>query len=162
LQPSDLDDLVQDVLSVVVRRFPEFRHGERPGAFRAWLRAIAVNRLREFFKAQAHRPLAIGDSNFAETLDRLEDPHSDLTREWDQEHDRHVLHRLMELLQPEFKPATWEAFRRHVLEGTRADAVAAALGMTVNAVLIAKSRVLQRLREEMQGLVDEAVFPAAP
>jgi len=114
-----------------------------------------VNRLRDYFKAGTHRPLAIGDSNFVETLDRLEDPQSDLTRDWDQEHDRHVLHRLMELLQPEFKRATWEAFRRHVLEGAGAEAVASELGVSVNAVLIAKSRVLQRLREEMKGLVDE-------
>jgi RNA polymerase sigma-70 factor (ECF subfamily) len=32
--------------------------------------------------------------------------------------------------------------------------VAAELGLSVNAVFIAKSRVLRRLRQEMQGLVD--------
>src|SRR5262249_33658704 len=40
---ADADDLVQNVLAVVVRRFPEFVHPERPGAFRGWLRAIAAN-----------------------------------------------------------------------------------------------------------------------
>jgi RNA polymerase sigma-70 factor (ECF subfamily) len=162
LQPADRDDLVQDVLSVVVRRFPEFRYAQRPGACRAWLRAIAVNCLRDFWKAQAHCPRATGDRQFVATLDQLEDPHSDQSRLWDQEHDRHVLQRLMEFLQPEFKPTTWQAFRRHVLDGAGADAVAAEVGMSVNAVLIAKSRVLGRLREEMRGLVEEPADPAGP
>src|SRR5262245_2782555 len=45
LQPSDADDLLQDVLTAVVRKVPEFRHDGRPGAFRCWLRMITVNRL---------------------------------------------------------------------------------------------------------------------
>jgi len=37
-----------------------------------------------------------------------------------------------------------EAFRRFALDGNPADQVAAELGITVNAVFIAKSRVLSR------------------
>jgi len=62
---------------------------------------------------------------------------------------------MMDLIEPEFKPATWAAFRGHVLEGRSADAVAAELGVSPNVVFIAKSRVLSRLREEARGLVDE-------
>ena len=87
-------------------------------------------------------------------LDELEAPHSDLSRLWDQQHDQHVARRLMELVQPQFEPATWRAFRRVVLDGVKAAVVATELGMTVNAVLLAKSRVLSRLRQEVQGLTD--------
>jgi RNA polymerase sigma-70 factor (ECF subfamily) len=73
---------------------------------------------------------------------------------WDEEHDRHVIHRLLELLQPHFEPATWQAFHRLVRDGARAADVAAELGTTVNAVLLAKSRVLRRLRQEAAGLTD--------
>ena len=48
LQPSDLDDLTQEVLGVVVQKLPEFRHNRRVGAFRAWLRTITVHCLRRF------------------------------------------------------------------------------------------------------------------
>jgi RNA polymerase sigma-70 factor (ECF subfamily) len=41
-----------------------------------------------------------------------------------------------------------------VLDGAPAAAVAAELGLSVNAVLIAKSRVLHRLREEGRGLLE--------
>ena len=46
VQQPDLDDLTQDVLTVLVHEMPSFRHNERPGAFRYWLRTVTVNRLR--------------------------------------------------------------------------------------------------------------------
>ena len=52
-----------------------------------------------------------------------------------------------------FTPSTWRAFCGLVLEAGRAEDVAAQLGLSVNAVLIAKSRVLSRLRQETRDLV---------
>ena len=81
-------------------------------------------------------------------LDELEDPQSALSRLWDVEHDRHVARRLLALLEPQFEAATLAAFRRVVLEGRKPAEAAAELGVSVNAVLLAKSRVLRRLRQE--------------
>jgi RNA polymerase sigma-70 factor (ECF subfamily) len=81
-------------------------------------------------------------------------PAAELTRQWDQEHDRLVMARLMELIRPEFTESTWAAFRRYALEGVSAADAARELGLTVNAVCVAKSRVLRRLREEARGLLD--------
>ena len=58
-----------------------------------------------------------------------------------------------EMIQPEFAPSTWNSFRLLVFEERPASEVAETLGLSVNAVLIAKSRVLRRLRQEGQGLV---------
>jgi len=153
LQATDLDDLVQEVMKVVVRRLPDFRRGDRPGAFRAWLRSITVHTLRDFCRLRRFRPLGHGGSDFEEVLRQLEDPDSGLSRLWDEEHDRHVLGRLLELIEPEFEPATWQAFRRVALEGCPTDVVAAELRLSTNAVCIAKSRILKRLRQEARGLI---------
>jgi len=152
--PADADDLTQEVMTVVVRELPQFEHNQRPGAFRSWLRTITVNRLRALWRSRRGRPIATGDSDFLKMLDALEDPGSNLARLWDQQHDQHVARRLMELVQPQFEPKTWQAFRRVVLDGIKAAVVAAELNISVNAVLLAKSRVLSRLRQEMQGLTD--------
>ncbi len=53
-----------------------------------------------------------------------------------------------------FEPATWEAFRRTALEGQEVATVAEALTLTVNAVKLAKHRVMKRLRQEAEGLID--------
>src|SRR5258708_25385332 len=104
--PADADDLTQEVMTVVVRELPQFRHNQQRGAFRNWLRTITAHRLRDLWRSRQARPLATGDSDFVKMLDELEDPHSDLSRLWDQQHDQHVARRLMELVQPQFQPAT--------------------------------------------------------
>lgn len=150
----EADDLVQEVFTVVLKRLPGFRHNQRVGAFRAWLRAITFNCVRDFWKANRIRPSAPGGSDFGDYLDQLEAPDSPLAQAWDREHDLHVTRRLLEALQPQFEPTTWKAFRRVVLEERPAAQVAEELGLTVNAVFIAKSRVLARLRQEAAGLID--------
>ena len=147
LQQADRDDLSQRVLEVLVRRLPKFEHNGRPGAFRTWLRGITVNFLWEFWRKT---PTPESSS----VLEQLVDPHSDLSKLWDEQHDRHVLHSLLELVEMEFTDTTWRAFRRLVLDGVPARTVAAELRITVNAVLIAKSRVLARLRQEACGWLD--------
>jgi RNA polymerase sigma-70 factor (ECF subfamily) len=148
LQPVDRDDLTQRVLAVLLRRLPDFEHNGRAGAFRAWLRGIAANVLREFWR---ERPVAGADA----MLEDLVDPEGGLSRVWDEQHDRHLLSGLMELVRPEFTPATWQAFCRVALDGVAARVAAEELGLSVNAALIAKSRVLARLRQAARGLVDE-------
>lgn len=153
VQDTDADDLVQEVLAVLPQALPAFEH-RGTGAFRSWLRTMTVNRLRNFWRARQARPAAIGGSAVDHVLDQLEDPHSALSRLWDHEHDQHVVRRCLELIEPEFSSSTWQAFRRVTLDGADVAAVAADLGLTANAVFIAKSRVLSRLRQEVHGLVD--------
>src|SRR6516165_10633262 len=150
---SDIDDLVQDVLLVVYRKIGGFeRRGK--GAFRAWLRTILANRVRDYFRGQKYLPTATGDSDFLRRLDELESPDSALSQLLDREHDEHVVASLLRTVQGDFAPVTWQAFLRHVQEGEPAGEVAEALGLSLNSVLLAKSRVLKRLRQEAAGFVD--------
>src|SRR5262249_21126285 len=138
-------------LAVLVRELPRFEHSNHPGAFRAWLRSITVNRLRAAWRSR--RPAAGGDA-VSEQLQQLEDPASPLSRAWDEEHDRHVVTTLLDAIRRQFQPATGRAFESPVRDGHPAAEVAADLGLSVNAVLIAKSRVLKRLRQKSDGLVE--------
>jgi RNA polymerase sigma-70 factor (ECF subfamily) len=150
---SDVNEVVQDVLVVVVRKISGFEWRGK-GAFRAWLRTIMANEVRDYFRGQNYRPTAIGGSDFLRRLDELESPDSALSRLWDREHDEHVVASLMQRVKGDFAPATWQAFCCHVQEGKPVAQVAQALGLSLNSVLLAKSRVLKRLRQEVAGLVD--------
>ena len=87
-------------------------------------------------------------------LQQLADPTSDLNRHWDEEHDRHVLRCLLVIVEQEFDARSVRAFRRLALdEATGAD-VAAELGISVAAAYQAKSRILQKIRQEAEGLID--------
>jgi RNA polymerase sigma-70 factor, ECF subfamily len=150
LPQADVEDLAQEVMLAIVRAMPEFEHCGRAGAFRTWLRTVTLHRLRGYWRSRQNGP----QHAFDEELDRLADSRSDLARLWDKEHDEFVLQRLLELVEPEFSPAAWHAFRRQSIDGWTAGQTALELGVTANAVLIAKSRVLRRLRQEARGLID--------
>jgi RNA polymerase sigma-70 factor (ECF subfamily) len=154
VQGADADDVIQDVLTVLLGELPTFQHNERAGAFRNWLRRILVNRLRGYWRRRNLEPTAAGTSSLVQRLDQLEDDNSDASQIWNADHDRHVLSQLIAEVRPRVLDKTWEAFRRQVLAGERADVVAAELDMPVNSVYVARSRVLSILRREAAGLVD--------
>jgi RNA polymerase sigma-70 factor (ECF subfamily) len=154
VRQQEAEDLTQDVLAVLVKELPHFEHAGRPGAFRAWLRTVTLNRARLYWRAGSARGEAAGGREALARLEALADPDSELSRLWDEEHDAHVLGRLLGLLEQEFEPVTLHAFRRLAFDGASGQEVADELGMSVAAVYGARSRVLQRLRQEAQGLLD--------
>jgi RNA polymerase sigma-70 factor (ECF subfamily) len=156
VQDSDADDLVQEVLLAVSKDLAKFEHRGQPGDFRGWLKAILVNRLRNFWRARDRRREARGKSDIDERLAELGDPASELSQIWNRQHDQYVLRQLLALAEPQFAPSTWKAFCRVALDGERADVVARELEISLNAVFIAKSRVLNRLRQEAEGLVESS------
>lgn len=155
---SDADDLVQDVLLFVAQRLPSFEHNGRVGAFRSWLRKALVYRLRNFWNDRQTRPAGYGTgaSEALRLLNELEDPLSTQSQLWDREHDLKVLSQLLGRLRSEFAGTTWDAFRLTAMEGEKTCTVASRLGMSPNAVWIAKCRVLRRLRQLSRGLTDSS------
>ena len=150
---DEVDDLTQEVLVVLFRELPSFDR-RRDGSFRAWLRQITVNRMFAFCKTRRKQPLAMGGPETDQLLAQLADPTSDLARQWDQDHDRHVFGKLLAVVEGDFEPRTWQAFTRFAVEGRPAAQVAGELGVTESAVVQAKFRVLRRLREEAGELLD--------
>ena len=156
VQDSDANDLVQEVLLAVSKDLSKFEHAGQAGAFRGWLKAILVNRLRKFWRSRDRRPQSRGDSDIDARLALLDDPSSGMSQIWNREHDAYVLRQLLSLAEPHFARDTWTAFCRVALDGARPDVVAAELGISLNAVCLAKSRVLRRLRHESEGLIESS------
>jgi len=65
-----------------------------------------------------------------------------------------VLQSLLDQIRPSLPEDTWQAFKRVSVDGHTAAQVAEDMGITVNTVYIAKSRVMSRIRELGRGLVD--------
>ncbi len=149
----DADDVCQEVLAVLVAALPGFER-QRDGSFRAWLRLVTVNRRRGWRRGWRRGRAPVPSDPAEAFLVGLEDPAGDLAAEWDREHARHVPERLLAAVRDDFTPPVWAACERLPLAGEPAAGVAATLGMTVDAVLQAKSRVLRRLRREAGGLLE--------
>jgi RNA polymerase sigma-70 factor (ECF subfamily) len=150
----DLEDLSQEVLLSVVQHLPGFQHSGHHGAFRAWLRTIVCRRTADYWRAIDADTQASGGSGATAALQEIADPDSALNRQWDEEHDRYVIHCLLDLVGAEFEPLTLQAFRRLALDGVSGAEAAQELGLSVAAVYGAKSRVLARIRQKAEGLID--------
>src|SRR5262249_23047486 len=112
------------------------------------------HRLQGFWRARQTGPQVAASDTAAEILKQIPDPASDPDVQWEREHDQFIVRRALELLEPEFTPSTWQAFQRQAMDQAKPANVAAELGVTVNTVVLAKFRVLRRLRRELDGLTD--------
>jgi RNA polymerase sigma-70 factor (ECF subfamily) len=145
-QGQDEADLVQDVFALLVRKMPEFRYDPHR-RFRGWLWTVTLNKARERYRQPAPRQAA--DGVLAEVPARPDDDGLD-----EAEYREYLVRRALELMQAEFQPTTWKAFWECVTAARPAAEVAAELGISVDSVYAAKSRVLRRLRRELEGLLD--------
>ncbi|HYT93324.1 MAG TPA: sigma-70 family RNA polymerase sigma factor, partial [Gemmataceae bacterium] len=137
----------QDVLALLVQKLPEFVY-DRGKSFRAWLRTIVLNRWRDRLRRKAPR----AGLNAAELSDLADG--DGLEALWDEEHRQYLTARALRVMQAEFQPTTWKACWEHVAADRSAADIAAELGISENAVYIATSRVLRRLRQELDGMLD--------
>jgi RNA polymerase sigma-70 factor (ECF subfamily) len=152
LPPADAADLVQDVMLRLLQALPGFRGGN----FVAWLKRITDSRVCNHLERHAER--GAGGSDAQQRLAELPDPRS-LPATPDQgaadptpvgpEALGGVLRRALESVRSAFTADTWEAFWQVSVCGRDAAGVARDLGKTANAVYIANSRVLARLRAEL-------------
>ncbi len=146
LQEQDAADVVQEVFVILVRKLPEFQYDPQQ-TFRGWLRTVLLNCCRSRF---GKRSEVVGGEQLP-TEPTLPDD-SELFTEG--EYHTWLVARAVEILQAEFESTTWKACWEFLVNGRPAADVAADLGISVNAVYLAKARVLTRLRRELQGLWD--------
>jgi RNA polymerase sigma-70 factor (ECF subfamily) len=154
VEGADADDVLQEVFKAAALSIDTFRREREGDTFRGWLRMITRHRVLAFWRSRSRQPEADGGS---EALQRLHEiPGPDVADDDPEEANQFsaLVQRALGLLRAEFEPRTWQAFWRVTVDGLQAPEVAAELGMTANAVRMAKSRVLRRLREELGDLVE--------
>lgn len=150
---ADAEDIRQEVMTVVLREVLNFEHNGRTGAFRNWLRTITANRLREFWRSRKQQRAA-GELDLEQLACQLDDETSELSRVWNQEHDRQMIEHLLLRVSRQFKPESMQAFRQVVIEQRPIEQVSEESQLTINAIRIAQSRILRALRKAGEGLVD--------
>jgi RNA polymerase sigma-70 factor (ECF subfamily) len=141
-------DLVQDVFLVLAEQMPVFHlpPGQR---FRAWLWTVLLDRWGDRARHQEAdlSVTALGELQTAVSPDKVE-------QAAEKEYRAYLLARALELMRAELPPDDWQACHEYMVKGRSAAQVAGERGQAVNQVYIAKSRVLRRLRAELEGLLD--------
>lgn len=153
LQPSDASDVVQEVFAAVAKGLGRFRKDSPDDSFKGWVWTICRNKIRDHFRNVVDHP--VGDGGTSAHLRIQGTP--DLLHGGDSDSGRSDLQliQMNALLESRalFEPNVWQAFWRVTVENRTPAEVARELGLTVWAVYKARSRVLQRLQRELEGLV---------
>jgi RNA polymerase sigma-70 factor (ECF subfamily) len=148
LAAEEAADVIQEVLAVLVKKLPAFSYDHKK-SFRSWLHTVMLNKWRDLCRQRA----VLGDKSPPGGMPDVEGP--DTTLELDEAEYRHQLvKQAFQLMQAEFPPVTWKACWEYMIAERPAPEIAEELGITVNAVYLAKSRILARLRRELDGLMD--------
>lgn len=153
LQDADAADVMQDVLRSIAGAAENLEYDRARGSFRGWLYTVSRNKIFNFLKANRNKlGRGTGDSDARERLEAVASPEWKMAESWDDEYERNLAALAMENIQAEVQPATWQAFWQTAVEGRNAREAGESLGMTAGAVYVARSRVLARIKDEVQRL----------
>ncbi len=160
LQDADAADLTQVVLQAVIDAMKRLDYDPQRGSFRSWLYKVVRNQLSKFRTHQRRSPRGSGDSDAQQMLDDLPDGDPGTIELWDREYERQLFLWAGERVKARCDDASWQAFWRTAVDGQAAQEVARSLGLSVGAVYTARSRILDRIRKEIQQAQgDEPFFP---
>jgi len=151
LQAADCEDVLQEVLIGLSRLMPGFRYDPARGRFRTFLRTLVLRAIYRRFRQKGDQPPQSYDEAGADAV--VEDP--SLEQAWEQEWQQYHVRRAMQVIVAEFGPADRAAFDAYVVEGGDARQTADALGLSVDSVYQAKSRILRRLTQLVEEQVQE-------
>lgn len=151
LQPADAEDLSQKVFLSVSRSIDHYE--PRPGVakFRTWLKKIAKNEILNTLARDpriARREVQV-NSQYLSAQTR----ESPALQEAEYRHEVFLV--AAEQVRHEFSDRVWEAFWQTAVLSLPIDCVCEQLQMSRGSLYTARCRVVQRLREFVERLVDQ-------
>jgi RNA polymerase sigma factor (sigma-70 family) len=156
LQEADAADVTQIVLRHLLSAMREFRY-DPAGSFRAWLRTV-TSRACGRFALQERRARGKKDDEALRSIEEAP-AREELARRIQQAFDEELLQQAMEAVRASVAPHTWEAFRLTALEYQSGAEAARQVGIPVMHVYVARQRVQQMIRQEVDRLQRVAEGP---
>jgi len=154
LQPSDAENVMQEVFASVAQRLETFHRTKPSDTFRGWLWKVTQNKIRNYVQRWKRHPDGIGGTEANAQLQQFAVPESVASEEPSgRDCDCLIVRQVLTLIRDDFEPNTWQAFWRMAIKEHSAAEIAADLGMKQDAVRQAKRRVIRRLQQELEGLL---------
>jgi RNA polymerase sigma-70 factor (ECF subfamily) len=158
LQEADAQDVTQTVLLKLAVRMRDFAY-DPDRSFRAWLKTVARHAWMAFVDGRGQAGVGSGDTRVLEQLHSVA-AREDLLQRLEAGFDQELLEEAVRRVRLRVEPRTWEAFRLTAEEGLSGAEASGRIGMRVSQVYVAKKRVQEMLREEIQNLDQRVVGPS--
>jgi RNA polymerase sigma-70 factor (ECF subfamily) len=155
LQDADAQNVLQEVLSRVSRSIRTFEYDPHRGRFRGWLGLITDQQIQRYVNKEKRIGQGIGAGAGDDLCGEVS---GEVDPEWVEEFNASVYRLAIDRIRSEFDDATWEVFTQ-VWEASQSPKdVAARLRREPSWVYQAKFKVMQRLKEEIVLLSNDAAI----
>jgi RNA polymerase sigma-70 factor (ECF subfamily) len=148
---QETDELAQDVMQAFFRVVPEFNYDPDKGSFRGYLKTCVCNKLRDLRRRRIAAGAAGGS---APDVDELA-----VETVWNDVWETEKLHRALNRVRRRYstnpeRARTFRAFEMCTLLERSTEEVAAELGVSLESVRAAKSRISKAVRQEFDKIGD--------
>jgi RNA polymerase sigma-70 factor (ECF subfamily) len=163
LTEVEAQDVVQETMISAAKHIPTFKYDRNVGSFKGWL--LNVTRWRISDQLQRRKALAVEEEPPREKtatdtcwLEAVADPMSlNLEKLWDDEWEKNLLTAAITKVKRRLEPEKYQIFDFYVNKGWAPEKVAEAFGISVNQVYMAKHRVTELIKLEVERLKEEMI-----
>lgn len=159
LSDADAQDVVQDTMSSVARQMPTFRYDPARGSFKGWLLTLTrwriVDRLRK--KRVDYKEPPPESPTGTDVIAQIPDPASLLPDAvWEKEWEANLVQAAKANLRRKVDPQKLQIFDFYVTKEWPAEKVAEKFQVAIEQVYLAKHRITEMLKAEVQRLERES------
>jgi RNA polymerase sigma-70 factor (ECF subfamily) len=146
LSATDAEDAAQETMVEFLKAFRGGKYDREQGRLSSWLLGVAKHVILNLRGNQPLERLIADKTTGTSFWDMIEDENG-IKHTWDTEWRQMVLTRCLEQARRESDQKVFKAFELYALLQKPVEEVCQTLGMSRNAVYIAKSRILSKLRQ---------------
>ena len=161
MQDADALNLTQLVLEKVERATSNRATSNPQGRFRSWLTTVARNTAIDAIR-RIRPDAAMGGTSIHEQLHAIPDREDESIRDVRRELERAAFRQAARRIHDEFTETTWAAFWETMVNGVSCNQVADQLGLSLGATYTARSRVMARLKQELEHFDWQEAHDHAP
>ena len=160
LSATDAEDAAQETMLAFLKAFRDGKYNREKGQFSHWLFGVAKRVILNFRKRLPREHFVADNTMGTSFWDMMADENA-VRHTWDTEWRHMVLERCLQQARRELDQKVFKAFELYALFQNPVEDVSKTLGMSRNAVYIAKSRVLSRLRhlqQDFEGFSKDSIL----
>lgn len=148
LQPSDAEDVTQDVLIRIARQMQTFVYDPRQ-SFRGWLRRVTENAVIDYFRSRKQE--GVGGPDPIATLENLVS-RTELSKRLEEVFDLEMLQEAKLRVKSRIDARRWQAWELTAVQQTPSAEVAERLNMKIASVYSSRFQVQQLISQEVEQL----------
>jgi RNA polymerase sigma-70 factor (ECF subfamily) len=154
---AEAQDVVQETMLAVAKQMPSFTYDPNIGSFKAWLLNLTRWRIMDQFRKRRSQEAAAPASEDGEPhtsfINRVADPAGDKIGEvWELEWQQNLLDAALDHIKRSIDPQKYQIFDLYVNKGWTPEKVAQRFGIAVDQVYLAKHRITQLIKTEVERL----------